>query len=170
MSNDVELIKRKEQRTLIIRESVGMLKLPKVMGPAYMKIFNYLKEKDFEPAAAPFTGYQVDNWDEAINMSGLKMLLSVFTKKWDIEMGFEVPDHIEGYDNMEIKSLPAGEYLQALHVGPYQKVGQVYKRMYKYAKDNNLKLGNKSLEFYLNDPGEVSKDKLETRVLVPVVK
>jgi len=170
MSTDIELIEKKEQRTLIIRDSVGMLKLPKVMGPAYKKIFEYLKEKDFEPTEAPFTGYQVDNWDEAINMSGLKMLMSVFTKKWDIEMGFEVPDHIEEHGNMEIKSLPAGEYLQALHVGPYQKVGQVYKRMYKYAKEHNLKLGDKSLEFYLNDPGKTTKDKLETRVLVPVVK
>ena len=118
MSNEIELVKKKEQKALIIRDSVGMLKLPKVMGPAYMKIFNYLKEKNFEPAEAPFTGYLVDNWDEAVNMSGLKMFLSVFTKKWDIEMGFAVPDHIEGHDNMEITSLPAGEYRLRMWFSP----------------------------------------------------
>lgn len=51
-----------------------------------------------------------------------------------------------------------------------QKVGETYKKLDAYAKKKNLKLENASYEFYLNDPQKVSKDKLETEILVPIAK
>ena len=55
-----------------------------------------------------------------------------------------------------------------MHIGPYQKVGETYKKMVKFAKENNLALENESIEYYLNDPSTVTKDKLETEVLIPI--
>ena len=167
MSQNVELITREQQKALIIKDSVGTLKLAKVMGPAYAKIMDYLKGKNVE-LCTPFTSYHVGNWEETVNMSGLKMFFSLFTKKWDIEMGFEVPANIDGSGEIQAITLPAGKYLQTMHIGPYNKVGESYKKIYKYAKEQKHTLGNCSYEFYLNDPRETPQNKLETQILVPV--
>lgn len=168
MSTNIDLITRDEQKALVISDTVGMMKLAKVMGPAYRKIQAHLKEKGIEPVSAPLTSYVVDNWEETVNMKGLKAFFSVFTKKWQIQMGFEVPDDTEGTDTIEVIHLPAGEYLQTTHFGPYQKVGETYKKIYYHAKEQNLIPGVRSFEYYVNDPTKVTKDKLETRILVPV--
>jgi AraC family transcriptional regulator len=170
MSNPVKLITRDEQKALVIRDQVSTLKLPKVMGPAYMKIAEYMKKKGAEPTEAPFTSYKVDNWDEAINIKGLKAIISLFTKKWDIEMGFPLTEDVPATDSIEISTLLGGEYIQILHVGPYQKVGDTYKKIYQYVQEHNLVLDNQSYEFYRNDPRDTPKDKLETLVLIHVTR
>lgn len=170
MNYTIRIVEREEQKALIIRDCVGMLKLPKVMGPAYMKIADYLKTNGIEPQEAPFTSYRVDDWDAVVQISGFKMVLSIFTKKWDIEMGFPTKMELNGTDEIEVMTIPAGAFVETLHIGPYQKVGEAYKAIYHHAKENDLVLDNKSYEFYLNDPGNVAKEKLETRIWVRAEK
>ena len=170
MSGNIELFKRDAQTALVIRDQVGMFKLPKVMGPAYMKIARYLEENGITPKEAPFTSYHVGNWNDTINMKGFKAVLSALMKKWDVEMGFPLPSDVDlrGNDVINSITLPGGEYIKTLHVGPYQSIGAAYKAIYQLAKQEDLVLRHKSYEFYLNSPREVTKDKLETRILVPV--
>ncbi|MBN1480377.1 GyrI-like domain-containing protein [candidate division KSB1 bacterium] len=168
MSYDLEIISREEQKALILRDCVTTLKLPKVMGPAYQKIAEYMQEQGVEPKEAPFTCYRIGNWEKAINMKGFQALFSLITKKWEIEMGFPVTQDMAGKDTIEISILPAGKYIQTLHVGPYQKVGEAYKEIYQFVKEHQLTLSDRCYEFYLNDPHDTAKDKLETRILIRV--
>lgn len=168
MSQEVELVTKEAKSALVITESVGTFKLGKVMGPAYMEIQNYLNQNGIQIKEAPFTIYQVENWEETINMSGLKAIISLFIKKWNIEMGFEIPESMEGVGRIKPITLPRGQYLQTMHLGPYHKVGDSYKKIYQFSKENGYALGNCSYEYYLNDPRETPKDKLETKVIVPI--
>lgn len=168
MSNTVELINRETQHALAIHDYVGTLKLGRVMGPAYMKIAAYMHENDSEPQEAPFTCYRIDNWDEALRMEGFKAFLALFTKKWDVTMGFPTPEKMQGDGSIQPIEIPAGPYFKTTHVGPYPKVGDAYKRLSAYAEEHNLALGARCYEYYLNDPRETPKDQLQTLIFVPV--
>ncbi len=165
----MEIVTLKERKALIISDSLGMFKLAKAMGAAYPKIKSYLDSNNVIYNSAPFTSYVVDNWEKTVNMSGFSMVLSVFTQKWIIEMGYEIEGELENKDDMTVITLPSDEYIETMHIGPYQKVGDTYKKIYAFSEKGGRKLGGKSYEYYLNDPKETSKEKLETRVLVPLL-
>lgn len=165
----MKIIELNERQALVKTDSVGMFKLAKVMGPAYISLKSYLEDKKIEFNPIPFTSYAVDNWEETVNLKGLKMLINIFTKKWDIAMGYEISEEINLTDDMQLIILPAGKYIETMHMGPYQNVGETYKKIYAFAQTEGVKLGDKSYEYYMNDPREVSKKELETKVLVPIV-
>ncbi len=169
MANEIQIVKRDEQKALVVRNRVSMLKLPKAIGSAYARIVEHMKRKGCDPEGAPFTSYKVDDWEKTVSISGLKMLISVFTQKWDVESGFHVPENMEGEGCVEAITQPSGEYFHAVHIGPYQKVGEVYKKIYALAKEQNRTLDNRTYEYYENDPADTPKDKLETRVIVRIV-
>ncbi|MBN1465645.1 GyrI-like domain-containing protein [candidate division KSB1 bacterium] len=170
MENNIELISRDERKALIIRATVGVLKLPRVIGPAYMKIDAFLRAHGIEPKEAPFTCFQIDDWDKAVHMSGLKSLLATFTKKLNVEMGFEVTANVRGDESIEQIILPAGHYYRAFHFGHYNKITALYREIYDRARQENYTLDNRCYEYYLNSPKEVPMDKLETHVLVRAIK
>jgi len=60
------------------------------------------------------------------------------------------------------------DYLRAIHIGPYQKIGDTYRKMIEYSNENNLKVKNESIEFYLNDPKTTQNSNLETELLIPL--
>ena len=165
----VEKTRRDKTDVLIIEDYVGIFQFSKVMGPAYQKIMDYMQSRGEEPQKAPFTQYEVDDWEKTVNMNGFKAFFSMLTKKWPIQMGFEITTDISTNGEIKLKTIPAGDYLKTKHTGPYQKVGDAYKKIYSYAKNQNLKLDNVSYEYYLNDPKKVTKEKLETEIWVPVL-
>lgn len=69
--------------------------------------------------------------------------------------------------------IPAGDYAVTLHVGPYEKLPDVWARFmgewlpssgYRFADDGL------SYELYLNDPTQVPKDQLRTELRIGVVR
>lgn len=164
----MNIVTLNEKKALVKTASLGMFKLAKAMGEAYCNLKDYLEKNNIEFNQIPFTSYAVDDWEKTVNLKGFKMLINIFTKKWDIEMGYEVVGDVKEKDDMDVIALPAAEYIETMHIGPYQNVGETYKKIYEYAQKEGYTLGNKSYEYYLNDPREVTKDKLETRVLVPI--
>jgi AraC family transcriptional regulator len=57
-----------------------------------------------------------------------------------------------------------------LHVGPYDKLPESYKKVFQYIKDNGYKIVYPVFEKYLDDPMLVKPDKLRTEICVPVTK
>ena len=169
MANEIQIIKRDEQKALVVRDKVSMLQTSKAIGRAYGMIIEFMKRKGYEPEGAPFTSYKVDNWEKTVTISGLKMFISVFTQKWDITSGFHVPDDMDGEGLIEAVTQPSGEYFHTVHIGPYYKIGEVYKRIYALANEQNRTLDNITYEYYENDPADTPKDKLETRVIVRII-
>ena len=169
MANGIQIVKREEQKVLVIRNNVSMLKVPKTIGSAYTRIDEFMKSKGREPEGAPFTSYKVDDWEKTVSISGLRMFISIFTQKWDIESGFHAPPDMDGEGPIKAVIQPSGEYFDTVHIGPYHKVGEVYKKIYALAKEQNRRLDNRAYEYYENDPANTPKDKLETRVIVRII-
>ena len=140
-----------ERDTMSMRTSTPVENLSKVMGECYGEIMQYLGPKGIQPAGPPFAMYY--NMD----MSNL-----------DVEIGFPVAVNAEGNGRVNPGKLPGGKDAVAIHVGPYDKIGETYNRLTAYVKEQGLETLPFSYEFYLNDPGDTPPEELETEIHFPI--
>lgn len=66
-------------------------------------------------------------------------------------------------------SIPKGKYLLTLHIGPKSKKKATLDLMKRYAEKNNLKLGKKHWEVFLNDPKETDSLLLQSRIYYEII-
>jgi len=141
------------------------------MMKGFPAISAYLDELNVTPTREPFTVYHGIDWKKLHNQSGFRMFLEMFTRKWDIEFGFPVPEELPGRDAIKPSSIASFQGIVGTHRGAYQKVGKTYNAMLNWAVENDIPLENLadwSVEFYLNDPCEVATSELETEVWIPM--
>ena len=109
-------------------------------------------------------------------------------EKWQWKMMIRTPDCVDRSDlekacqaiiakgkgdavkRVRLEELHEGSCVQALHVGPYDKVERTIKVMSEYMDDNGLSVSGKYHEVYLSDPRRVEPDRLKTIVRLPVNK
>jgi len=164
----IEIIKKEIGDVLEIEERTPMWKMPSAMGRDFTLILEHLNSRGVECREAPYTRYLNIDWDFEMKLSAFANFIRIFTKKWHFKVGMPVSSKIEGVNNMIDRRIQNKKYIKTTHYGPYQKVGETYKKMYTWSKTQNLSFENESLEFYLNDPRETSKESLETMVLIPL--
>lgn len=170
MSEAISVVERGEQHALCISETVGTMRLGKVMGPAYQAILKRLQEQNIELSDRdiPFTIYKHIEWNK-VNQKGLLATIHMmFFHKWDMDIGIPCPESVRGEGNIKDTTLESGKFVRAVHRGPYMKVGNTYQKILLYSSENNCSFKDYSIEFYLNDPREVPASQLETEVLVPL--
>ena len=170
MSEEVTIIEKSDKNTLCISTIAPTMKLGKVMGPAYRAIMDTMAEQNVKcgDENIPYTKYKNIDWEEQNKTGFIAMFKMLFFHKWEMDIGIPCPESVTGSGSIKQKKLEGGKYLRSLHVGPYQKVGETYKKILSFAKSQNLDVKNFSIEFYLNDPKVVPAAQLETEVLVPV--
>ena len=170
MSEQISLIEKQQQHALSISKTAGTMQLGKVMGPSYQAIIAHLEDNGIKMSEEniPFTKYNEIDWEKSNKKSLFSFIQMMFFQKWVMNIGIPCPESVPEKEDIKKMTLEAGKYLRAIHKGPYMKVGDTYKLIQKFAEDKKLKLKNYSIEFYLNDPREVSASDLETEVLVPV--
>lgn len=171
MNDKIEIIDREVGNVVEIERTVSMMKMPKIMGQDYKAIFKYLGENDIEQSikTMPYTRYLDIDWESQMKKSGFANFIEIFTKKWHFQDGVQSPTKLESSGEFVSSKFNKKKYLRAMHYGPYQKVSDTYRKMWNYAQEQNIKLAGESIEFYLNDPTTVTKDKIETEVLIEIV-
>ena len=81
-----------------------------------------------------------------------------------------VADHIPMPDGLVEQHLPAGRYACAVHVGPYEQLGDAWARFmggWLAASGHRVGPGG-TYEIYLNDPTKVPKEELRTEMYVSI--
>ena len=66
------------------------------------------------------------------------------------------------------RSWREGRALQVLHVGPYEKLEETYKRLCAHAQELGYKIKQPGHEIYLSDPRRTAPEKIKTIVRLPV--
>jgi effector-binding domain-containing protein len=85
-----------------------------------------------------------------------------------VSAGFVVDEVIEGDETVRSLTLPAGDVLTTVHVGPYTKLTETYAALQEHAAVNHLVLDQHVMwEEYLSQP-DVEPDLVMTRVTWPV--
>ena len=164
----IEIVKRDAVHTLSLQAVCGTLSLPKVIGRSYKKIAEHMARRGIEMAGAPYVLYRGVDWEDLNTQGMLRMAVQLFTKKWNLEIGFPLPEAGEGNEGFREGEIPGGEYLQILHRGSYRRVGESYRLLWAYGLGENLSLRPESIEFYLNDPATTPKEELQTLILIPL--
>ena len=148
MLDKCEVKEQKVQHSLSIRKTTSVQNLPEVLGESYMKIMQYMGEIGEFPTGAPYTAY--------FNMD---------MQNLEVEIGFPVATKLPEKGSIKPSEIPAGKYASCLYTGPYNEIESAYKTLTKWIDDNGYEPSGIAYEFYLNDPGETSPEKLQTQIL-----
>ncbi len=86
------------------------------------------------------------------------------------EAAIAVPEEVPLPDGLVEQRLPGGRYARAVHVGPYEKLGDAWARfMGEWLPASGHRMGDGvSYEVYRNDPTKVPKQELRTEMYIPI--
>lgn len=86
------------------------------------------------------------------------------------EAAIVVPDAVPLPEGLVEERLPAGRYAKAVHVGPYEQLGDAWARfMGEWLPASGHRVGSgASYEIYTNDPTKVPKQELRTEMYIPL--
>lgn len=170
MNETIEIVNRPAEKTLAVHARATMWQMPALIGRTYRRILACAKAQSLALTGAPYIRYLDIDWQEINNENKVAALLKSFRRKWDMEIGFPVAAGAATRNDIVVAEIPAGKYVQALHIGSYRKVGATYGRMLAWIRQQNLNIGNESIEIYLNDPQQTKKADRQTRVLIPLAE
>jgi effector-binding domain-containing protein len=80
----------------------------------------------------------------------------------DIDFGVEIIRPFEPSGDVLSTETPAGKVVTALHVGPYERLGETHQKIHVWAASNKVTFAGKSWEIYGDWADDASK--LETRI------
>lgn len=86
----------------------------------------------------------------------------------DIEIAIPISGRITVDPPFEVRTMPGGRVVTAIHQGPYNMVGEAWGRVFKFVQENGLRPTGLCREFYMNDPAETPEAELLTEVQQPV--
>jgi effector-binding domain-containing protein len=168
MPEQIEVIERHADGTLEIRATAAVFKMPMVIGSSLKKIVSLINEHSTIPSGAPFVRYVNFSWDKLNNEGKFMSFIRMFTRKWEMHIGFPIVLDITPTGEIQKGLIPKGKYVKSIHRGPYKKIGVTYKSMNEWIKKEGLSVKNEAIEFYLNDPRIVKKEDLVTEILIPL--
>ena len=167
-NNEIRVEEREAQPVLQVETRTSLFGIPKALAQAYDSINSLIKSSGASSAGQPFSEYLDVDWDMLITSGNFKVFMKMLFNKVHMKPGIPVSGLVQSHGDVMATEIPAGPYLVTNHIGPYQKVGDTYRRMAVWAKENGVALEGRSYECYISDPGEVDADELITEVLVPV--
>ena len=149
MTVECKIEERDVQPVASIRTRTPVTEISAVLGECYGRIMGYLGELGVYPSGAPFTAY--------FNMD---------MEDLDLEIGMPVAEPVAAKDDIASSEIPAGKYVTATHVGPYEKFEETYNVLMAYMGEQGVDGSGVAYEFYLNDPSETPPEKLITEILI----
>jgi effector-binding domain-containing protein len=149
--SDIQIIEAHEQHTAVVHQRVPVADLPAFFERAYAQVLEVVRTQRIAPVGPPFALYH-----------GLP------EETVDIEAGFPVSSPVAAADDVVPGSLPGGEAVEAVHVGPYEKLADTYAEVERWMAEHDLRSGTDMWESYLTDPrSEPDPAHWRTLVVVP---
>ncbi|MHA7240800.1 GyrI-like domain-containing protein [Arthrobacter sp. TMS1-12-1] len=134
---NIEITEHGEQPTAGVREKVPMTELTGFFSRAFQDTMAALQAQGVAPAGAPFGKYY--------GPPGAVV---------DVEAGFPVAAAITPVGKVVPGTLPAARVVEAIHMGPYDTMGETYSAIERYITEAELTPGPVMWETYLSDPEE----------------
>ena len=138
--------------TAAVRAAVRMEALRTFFDNSFSLLFATLGEQQAEPAGAPYARYRGEP-----------------TETVDVEVGIPVGAAITGDGDVRPSELPGGEVVTATHVGPYDGLGDSYRRLAGWIGEQGRTPSSSMWEVYLTEPGpDVDPAGLRTQICWPL--
>ena len=169
MSIDIRIEQQPPLHALEIARNAPMWQIPKFLGSDFPRIDKHITAQGGKRAGAPYARYMEIDWQQMRHCGPLKMLWLMLTSKQPMRIGMAVEAPLEGDGDIEAVAIESQTCVRTIHRGPYQKVGDTYKKIVDWAEANDVELADCPMENYINDPTTVAKEDIETLILIPVV-
>jgi effector-binding domain-containing protein len=88
--------------------------------------------------------------------------------KWEI--GFPVAKETNTKEPLELKEWNFTLVISAMHIGPYEKIAEIYPKIFEWMKKNNYRIIGPIMERYFDDPSTVKPEELRAEVWIPCEK
>ncbi len=151
MAFQIELKQQAAQPVLSIRSRTTMQDLQAFLGKSFGDVAQYLGELGLCPAGAPFAAYH--NMDMA---------------NLDVEAGFPVAKPTAARGEIQPSAIPGGQLATCLYTGPYNEMPPAYEALTQFVKDQGREATGVCYEIYLNEPGKVTPQELQTLIVFPL--
>lgn len=147
----MEIKETQDQKTVMVRTTTSLEDISTTLGSIYGELMGYLQRNGLTMTGHPFVLYH--NAD----MAAL-----------DIEAGVPVGAVVSGEGRIQPGTIPGGRVLSAIHTGPYSSLGETYTPVMEHIQKEGLEATEWMYELYLNSPGEVPEDQLQTEICFPL--
>lgn len=147
------LVEMTAQPFAFVKRRTSMDEIPKAMEEGFTALMTALGTGGITPAGMPFCHYI--SWDE---------------KSANFELGFPIAKKDVGAAReagLEIGTTVGGRVMKALHIGPYDTLGQTYEKMMGEIEAEGLEGASDMWEAYFSPP-ETPPAKIRTEVYWPV--
>ena len=138
MARETRIERIRTQATAVVRYTADIDNLGPPMGQALLTVWKHLEENGIPAVGKPFTRY-----------------LSTHGDHFHLESGFSVPGPIAGDKQVGAGELPGGPVARALHVGPYEQLGDTHTAVLGWISEQGHAPGGPIWEVYLTDPNQV---------------
>ena len=133
---EIRIVDAPEQHTAVVHEQVPMAELKDFFARAFEAAMHAIRTQRAVPVGPPFGTY-----------------LGPPGETVDVEAGFPVATPIEDADGVVASTLPGGQVVEAVHIGPYDTMETTYAEIAAWMAAQGLRPGPVMWESYLTDPG-----------------
>ena len=119
------------------------------MGSAFAEVFGFVEQNGIVPLSMPMSVY-IDMDPKILRVRGGVMVAS--------------EDAAKASGTINAATLPAGEAMHVMHVGPYDNLGDTHKAMWDHMKTQGINGTMPVWEIYVDEPGVVAPDALRTEI------
>jgi effector-binding domain-containing protein len=147
-TNEIRIVDTDERPTAVLRAQVPVAELPTFFQKAFGATWNALRKQGLSPTGPPFALYH-----------------GIPTRSVDVEVGFPVTASPQPEGEVAPSTLPGGRAVEAVHVGPYDTMGETYGQVEQWMVAERLQPGPVMWESYLSDP-QAEPDPATWRTLI----
>jgi effector-binding domain-containing protein len=148
---DFEIRTTTQQHTAAIRMTRPVAQIGPAMAEAFPKIYHAVVSSGVQPAGMPLARY-----------------FDFGPEETTFECAIPVPAAFTGNGEVEPSTVGGGEAAFALHVGPYERIGQSWEALMTWVAEQGRAPAGPNYEIYVDDPQEVPEAELKTELYVPL--
>ena len=148
---EFEIKQTTQRHTAAIKMTRPVTQIGPAMGEAFPKIYHAVVSSGVEPAGMPLARYYDFGETETT-----------------FECAIPVPEPFTGDGEVEPSTVGGGEAAFALHVGPYDKLGETWSEIMAWLAEQGRLPSGPTWEIYVDDPQETDPDKMKTELYVPL--
>ncbi|WP_224814103.1 GyrI-like domain-containing protein [Hasllibacter sp. MH4015] len=119
------------------------------MGSAFAEVFGFVGQASLTPLSMPMAVYTVMD-PKLLRFRGAVMV--------------SPEDAAKASGAIKAETLPAGDAMHAVHVGPYDNLNQTHRALWDYMGAEGIKGTMPVWEIYVDDPAETTPEDLRTEI------
>jgi effector-binding domain-containing protein len=148
---DIELNRTVPRTTAVMRATVPLRDLPAFLSRAFAAVADALGRQGVHVTGPPMAVYR-----------------SVSVDAVDVEAGFPVAADVTPEGGVRPASVPGGEAIETVHIGPYETLGDAYRDMSQWMERHGRHPGGPTWESYLTGPDDPAGP--ETLIVWPITE